>query len=381
MASLKASDLPGNVDEAELRSLFGLELRSIQMPRKGGGENHGYAILDFDSQETADEAMERLNGSRLPNRKAVLKLAPCSRASGRPSLSSYQLCVGNLAPNLTDADLYTAMRSISMDVVGARVPIDKQNGLCKGYGFVRLSSEDAAPDLAKKAHKMRMAGRLVTVRECFPMDAVANGRVLFITNLDVNVTEHWIRKLMCVFGDVDFVHMGNNNVANCFARVGFADGEAASAAAALLQNRRQQCGRKMFFRWARPLSSDPQLQQFSSAFAMPFADERDGDEAREFAQSLLPMATPAERQASQAQQFQEQQELNAQDQARWIGMHCAPPGLPPSMGEFQVEEPASKRPRMDGMWYNEGSLFAFSCNIFKKQRKFNQLQNNPLGHE
>ena len=23
-----------------------------------------------------------------------------------------------------------------------KVPIDKQNGLCKGYGFVRLSSED-----------------------------------------------------------------------------------------------------------------------------------------------------------------------------------------------------------------------------------------------
>ena len=33
------------------------------------------------------------------------------------------------------------------------------------------------------------------------------------------------------------------------------------------------------------------------------------------------------------------------------------------------------------MWSSEGSLFAFACNIFKKQSKFNQLQNSPLGHE
>ena len=36
-------------------------------------------------------------------------LRPCN--TGRRPLASYQLCVGNLAPQVSDADLYTAFRS------------------------------------------------------------------------------------------------------------------------------------------------------------------------------------------------------------------------------------------------------------------------------
>mmetsp|Transcript_3135 Transcript_3135/g.5521 ORF Transcript_3135/g.5521 Transcript_3135/m.5521 type:complete len:345 (+) Transcript_3135:120-1154(+) len=339
MASLKATELPTSVDEAELRSLFGLELRAIQMPKRNGGENCGYAILDFDSSEAADRAMERLNGYRLPQRKATLKLAPCTKASGRPALSSYQLVVGNLAPNLSDADLYSAFRSMSVDVLGARVPIDKQNGLCKGYGFIRLSSEEAADPLETKSHRSTMAGRMITVRKTFPLDTAANGRVLFISNLDPSITDQWLQTLLGVFGDLDFIHSGNNG-GTAFARVGFLDTEPAAAAAALLQNRRQQSGRRMFIRWARPLSTDPQLQ-FSQRFATPLGADF-GDEEREFDRSMMPMPTAAER----AERVMGP-DLDGADRAHWLNMTMqAPPGM--SVGPAPLQEPAAKRARTGG---------------------------------
>lgn len=102
-----------------MRSIFGRALCSVQLPRNSNGEGVGYAILGFASSEEAARAMQR-NGQRMPERKAVLRLAPCSVASGRRPMLSYQVCVGNLHPSIQDAQLYEAFRPLSEEVVGAR---------------------------------------------------------------------------------------------------------------------------------------------------------------------------------------------------------------------------------------------------------------------
>ena len=106
--------------QEELRSIFGRSLCSVQLPRSNG-EGVGYAILGFASSEDCAQALRR-NGQRMPERKAVLRLAPCQVASGRRPMLSYQVCVGNLHPRIQDAQLYEAFRPLSEEVVGARAP-------------------------------------------------------------------------------------------------------------------------------------------------------------------------------------------------------------------------------------------------------------------
>eukprot|EP00435_Cladocopium_sp_Y103_P023266 s680_g5.t1 len=248
----------------------------------------GYAILGFASPESAERAM-RQNGQRLPNRKVALRLAPCSTVSGRKPLASYQLCVGNLGAQVSDADLYNAFRSFSDIVLGARVPVD-HSGRNRGFGFIRLSDDEAAGSLAVKAHGFQLAGRAVTVRQCLQADATAGNRTLFVSNLEPGTREDWLRKLLGVFGDLDFVEQGGHG--GVFARVGFSEAEGALAAASLLQG-----GRQLRFRWAKPLSTNNQkLQAFSQRFATPKVVERTDDMARELAKSLLPQPNMTERQ-------------------------------------------------------------------------------------
>lgn len=293
VTSLKATDLPATVDEAELRLIFGRDMVSVQLPRSSTGGNCGYAILGFASPESAERAM-RQNGQRLPNRKVALRLAPCSTVSGRKPLASYQLCVGNLGAQVSDADLYSAFRSFSDIVLGARVPVD-HSGRNRGFGFIRLSDDDAAGSLAVKAHGFQLSGRAVTVRQCLQADATAGNRTLFVSNLEPGTREDWLRKLLGVFGDLDFVEQGGHG--GVFARVGFSEAEGALAAASLLQGRVQSSGRQLRFRWAKPLPTDCQrLQAFSQRFATPKILEQTDDMGRELAKSLLPQPSITERQ-------------------------------------------------------------------------------------
>lgn len=331
VTSLKATDLPPTIDEEELRLIFGRDLISVQLPRSSTGENCGYAILGFSSPESAEKAMSR-NGQRLPQRKVLLRLAPCSTVSGKRPLASYQLCVGNLAPQVSDADLYTAFRSFSGEVLGARVPADG-SGRNRGYGFLRLSDDEAAGPLATKAHGFPVAGRAVTVRQCLPADAAAGDRTLFVSNLEPGTREDWVRKLLGVFGDLDFVEQGGHG--GVFARVGFGEAEAALAAASLLQGRAQSSGRQLRIRWAKPLSSDHQrLQAFSQRFATPKVAEPRDDMARELAKSLLPQPTTAERQV-------EGSGMDTSDQAHWLSKQLASQG-PEARKASESEGPAAK---------------------------------------
>ncbi|CAJ1381989.1 unnamed protein product [Effrenium voratum] len=306
VTSLKATHLPPTVDEDDLRAIFGRELCSIQLPR-----NCGYAILGFRSAESAEKALKR-NGQRIPDHKAVLRLARSSATPGRRPLTDYQVCVGNLAPNMTDADLYEAFRSLSTDVLGARVPVD-HTGRSKGFGFVRLADDDAAEPLVAKKQGFRLAGRAATLRQCMAPDAAVGDKVLFISNMEPGTREDWLRTLLCVFGELEFVEMGFNGG---FARVGFREAEAALAAGSLLQGRAQSSGRRLLFRWARPLPPDPQRLQFSQRFATPLSDTNSDNLGRELAHSLLPQPTASERRVEGAS-------LDPGDKAHWLSKQLA----------------------------------------------------------
>jgi cold-inducible RNA-binding protein len=81
-----------------------------------------------------------------------------------------RLYVGNLPYKATDEDL-TALFSTVGDVASARVMRDMATGRARGFGFVEMTTDEAAQKAIEKLHQHEMEGRAIVVNEAQPKPA------------------------------------------------------------------------------------------------------------------------------------------------------------------------------------------------------------------
>jgi cold-inducible RNA-binding protein len=81
-----------------------------------------------------------------------------------------RLYVGNLPYKATDEDL-TALFSSVGDVASARVMRDMATGRARGFGFVEMTTDEAAQKAIEKLHQHEMDGRAIVVNEAQPKPA------------------------------------------------------------------------------------------------------------------------------------------------------------------------------------------------------------------
>src|SRR5687768_10389576 len=81
-----------------------------------------------------------------------------------------RLYVGNLPYKATDEEL-TALFSTVGDVASARVMRDMATGRARGFGFVEMTTDDAAAQAIEKLHQHQMDGRAIVVNEAQPKPA------------------------------------------------------------------------------------------------------------------------------------------------------------------------------------------------------------------
>jgi RNA recognition motif-containing protein len=86
-----------------------------------------------------------------------------------------RLYVGNLPYKATDEDL-TALFSTVGDVASARVMRDMATGRARGFGFVEMTTDEAAQKAIEKLHQHEMDGRAIVVNEAQPKPAGGGGR-------------------------------------------------------------------------------------------------------------------------------------------------------------------------------------------------------------
>jgi cold-inducible RNA-binding protein len=86
-----------------------------------------------------------------------------------------RLYVGNLPYKATDEDL-TALFSTIGDVASARVMRDMATGRARGFGFVEMTTDEAAQKAIEKLHQHEMDGRAIVVNEAQPKPAGGAGR-------------------------------------------------------------------------------------------------------------------------------------------------------------------------------------------------------------
>jgi RNA recognition motif-containing protein len=85
-----------------------------------------------------------------------------------------RLYVGNLPYKATDEEL-TALFSTVGDVASARVMRDMATGRARGFGFVEMTTDEAAQKAIEKLHQHEMDGRAIVVNEAQPKP-VGGGR-------------------------------------------------------------------------------------------------------------------------------------------------------------------------------------------------------------
>jgi RNA recognition motif-containing protein len=81
-----------------------------------------------------------------------------------------RLYVGNLPYKATDEEL-TSLFSTVGDVASARVMRDMATGRARGFGFVEMTTDEAAQKAIEKLHQHQMDGRALVVNEAQPRSA------------------------------------------------------------------------------------------------------------------------------------------------------------------------------------------------------------------
>jgi RNA recognition motif-containing protein len=86
-----------------------------------------------------------------------------------------RLYVGNLPYKATDDDLMQLFSTVG-DVASARVMRDMATGRARGFGFVEMTTDEAAQKAIEKLHQHEMEGRAIVVNEAQPKPAGGGGR-------------------------------------------------------------------------------------------------------------------------------------------------------------------------------------------------------------
>ncbi|KAG0653256.1 hypothetical protein C6P45_004013, partial [Maudiozyma exigua] len=108
--------------------------------------NSGYCFIEFNTHEQASNALMK-NGMSIPyypQRRLKLNWGNSGshqKHHGGDNSTNYSIFVGDLAPNVTDSQLYELFNNkYPSSIESVKVMIDRITGVSKGYGFVNFSN-------------------------------------------------------------------------------------------------------------------------------------------------------------------------------------------------------------------------------------------------
>ncbi|PQE24749.1 nucleic acid-binding protein [Rutstroemia sp. NJR-2017a WRK4] len=146
-----------DVTEEDLRREFEPfgTIKEVRLTRDARGLSKGFAYVEFETTEEATAAIEAKNQTVFEGRRLVVNYinrTPRSRDTNPPSKS---LFIGNLAFEMSDADLNTLFRDIR-NVLDVRVAIDRRTGQPRGFAHADFVDVESAV----KAHE-QLANKIV----------------------------------------------------------------------------------------------------------------------------------------------------------------------------------------------------------------------------
>ncbi|KAM0678734.1 Protein phosphatase PP2A regulatory subunit B [Binucleata daphniae] len=204
-STVYVGDLHPQVLESDLFKLFS-DLGDVVAIRVVRGPTHTtscYAYINFQTQEAADLAVQKLNHTTLHNRQ--IRVMHYNKAR-----KDYNIIVTNLAPEVDNKILYDTF-SVFGDIISCKVATDANNKT-KGYGFVSYKTKTAAKKAITLAHQSNMKGTNIKVtkhlkqseRESKKPELQETFTNVYVKNFTFNEEE--LTDIMKRFGEITSIH-------------------------------------------------------------------------------------------------------------------------------------------------------------------------------
>ncbi|XP_068483225.1 polyadenylate-binding protein 2-like [Phaseolus vulgaris] len=147
IANVYIKNLDKSIDDKCLFDVFSSfgNILSQRVARDASGESRGYGFVQFETEASAKEAIQKLNGMLLNNKQ--LYVGPFVRKEDRESFHGTDakfnnVYVSNLSKTLTDADLQIIFGEYG--TITSAVVMKDVVGESKGFGFVNFANADDA---------------------------------------------------------------------------------------------------------------------------------------------------------------------------------------------------------------------------------------------
>ncbi|KAI8915660.1 mRNA binding post-transcriptional regulator [Gorgonomyces haynaldii] len=206
MGSLWMGDLEPWMDEAFIRDTWaglGEQVTVKLISDKLSGKSLGYCFLKFESAERAKQALT-LNGSTIPGTTVSFKL-------NWSMLGDHAIFVGDLSPNVTDEVLLSFFQQHYPSARSAKVVVDHNTHVSKGYGFVRFDSFEEQQHalvhmqgqvLQNRPLRVSLATARHRTHSQTPSNNDPNCTTVFVGGLPSHVTEPELTALFSSFGTI-----------------------------------------------------------------------------------------------------------------------------------------------------------------------------------
>jgi len=183
---LFVAGLPESMTETALRQLFeaaGCTVVELSLPRdRATGRPRGFGFVTLDTEEQAERARSRLDGSLQSGRSISVRPFQGGQARREPRGDApttppeeRTLYVGNLSYEATVDEVEQVLTAAGISpVLRVHLPVGP-DGRPRGFGFVTLSSAEAVQQAVGLLQNAELRGRRVMVKVAHPRGSGASG--------------------------------------------------------------------------------------------------------------------------------------------------------------------------------------------------------------
>lgn len=222
-ANIFIKNLDTAIDNKALQETFAAfgTVLSCKVAVDSNGQSKGYGFVQFDNEESAQNAIKQLNGMLMNDKKVFVGLfirrQERTQANGSPKFTN--VYVKNLPETTTDEDLEKLFGSYG--IITSAVVMRDANGKSRYFGFVNFQNPDAAAAAVEKLNgatasdeKILYVGRAQSkaereaqLRAKFEQERISRyeklqGANLYLKNLDDDINDDKLKELFSNFGTI-----------------------------------------------------------------------------------------------------------------------------------------------------------------------------------
>ncbi|KAK7352431.1 hypothetical protein VNO80_17853 [Phaseolus coccineus] len=289
-ANVYIKNLDKSIDDKGLFNVFSSfgNILSLKVARDASGESRGYGFVQFEREESAKEAIQKLNGMLLNDKQ--IYVGPFVRKQDRECFSGTDakfnnVYVNNLSKTITDADLQRIFGEYGF--ITSAVVMKDVVGESKGFGFVNFANADDAAKardaldgkfvcgrkwyvgraMKKSERELDVKGVLYQNRKPY---IPKEGTNLYIKNLNDSIGDEELKEHFSEFGAItsSCIMRDSNGISKGSGFVAYSDKEGANRALESM-NGQMVAGKPLYVALAQ--KKDERKARLQAVFSEPRA--------------------------------------------------------------------------------------------------------------